>query len=185
MMGELLFYYVFCASAVFAYGVGLKQAVMKSSSLRYFCIIGVKTVFTVFASLVPVWFLTQGVLVHYGVAELFPIVLIVVVLLFSGLIDLAFHAVLHQVSTGILLPTMILFLAVNESTSFSECLIVSAAITFSIFAFMPFLYAIRKRLATTTPPRDFKISSVVFFSSALLFLALFACNMSWLTQGGR
>lgn len=178
----LLFYYLFCSSAVFLYGIGLKQSLMRSNSLSYFNTASIKTFLTIFISLPIVWSVSFF-FVKRGFAELFPLILVLVVLLISKLLA-SISSLLKggTVSTEILLPCTIMVLSINESMNLIEAYTISLGVFLSVFLMIPILYAIKKRLANSMPPKDFKYCAVAFFSAALIFFAFFAYHFSWFNQ---
>ncbi|MBO4439413.1 MAG: hypothetical protein J5798_08690 [Spirochaetaceae bacterium] len=178
---SLLFYYLFCSSAVFVYGIGLKQALMKSSTIHYFGTTAIKTFLTILFSLPVVWGLSMF-FVKRGFAELYPLILIITVILISKIIDSVTYLLKGSVSAGILLPSSIMLLAVNESITLLEAYTIAAGIFLSVFLLLPLLYAIRKRLNNSMPPKDFKYYAVAFFSAAFIFFAFFAYHFSWFNQ---
>ncbi len=178
---SLLFYYLFCSSAVFIYGIGLKQSMMRSNSLHYFCTASIKTLLTIVISLPVVWAVSMF-FVKRGFAEVFPIILVFVVLFVSKIIDGITSLLKGTVSAGVLLPCAIMFLAINESMNLIEAFSIALGTYLSVFLLMPLLYAIRKRLLNSMPPRDFKYYAVAFFSAAMLFFAFFAYHCSWFNQ---
>lgn len=178
---SLLFYYLFCTSAVFVYGTGLKQALMKSNSILYLGKAAIKTFLTILFSLPLAWVLSIF-FIKRGFAEIFPLILILSVLLITKIIDSISYLLKGSVPSGILLPCSIMLLAINESVSLTEAYTIAFAVFFSIFLLIPLLYAIRKRLTNSMPPRDFKYYAVSFLSAALIFFAFFAYHFSWFNQ---
>lgn len=178
---SLLTYYLFSSCAVFVYGIGLKQSIMKSSTIHYFGTAAVKTFLTILFSLPVIWAFSMF-FAKRGFAELYPLILILMAMLISKLIDSVTSLLKGSVSAGILLPCSIMLLAVNESLTLLEAYTIAFGVFLSIFLLLPLLYAIRKRLASSMPPRDFKYYAVAFFSAAFIFFAFFAYHFSWFNQ---
>lgn len=178
---SLLAYYLFSSCAVFVYGIGLKQSLMKSSTIHYFCTAAIKTFLTILFSLPIVWVLSMF-FAKRGFAELYPLLLILVTLLITKVIDSVSYLMKSSVSAGILLPCSIMLLAVNESMTLLEAYTIALGVFLSIFLLLPLLYATRKRLTSSMPPRDFKYYAVAFFSAAFIFFAFFAYHFSWFNQ---
>lgn len=181
MIMELFCYYFFCASCVFVYGVGLKQVVLKSISMHYFISSALKSIFVVFLSIAPVWFLTSSLLTPKNLAELYPILLCLIVLVISRVVEIAFKFFNFNVS-GILLSLAITFLALNESLSLQESYVIACAALVSIVIIIPIMYAIRKRSIFSTQLSYFKMPIIVFFSVAILFFVFYTWNISWFNQ---
>ena len=178
---SLLAYYLFCSCAVFIYGIGLKQSIMKSSSIHYFGKSAIKTFITILFSLPVIWVFSIF-FAKRGFAELYPLILVLITILVTKVIDSVSYLLKSSISAGILLPCSIMLLAINESMTLLETYTIALGVFLSIFLLLPLLYAIRKRLTNSMPPRDFNYYAVAFFSAAFIFFAFFAYHFSWFNQ---
>ena len=182
MNAEIFVFYVFCASGVFAYGIGLKQATIRSKTMHFYLSYSIKTLVCTFLSIAPVFALTNSLLVPAGLIEIFQLFLILIMLVVVRLYDCVLLLAKMQPPSGIFLPIPLVFIAINESFTMKEAYCIAFAIFFAVFLLIPLLYCIRKRLSLVFYPQNFKIPITIFFTTAILFFALYAWHISWFNQ---
>lgn len=182
MNAELFLFYVFCASGVFAYGIGLKQTTIRSKTMRFYLSYSIKTLVCTFLCIAPVYAFTSWLLVPAGLVEIFPLFLVLIMLVVVRVYDGVLLLAKLQPPSGILLPLPLVFIAINESFTMKEAYCIALAILLAVFFLIPLFYCIRKRLSLAFYPQNFKLPITIFFTTAILFFALYAWHISWFNQ---
>lgn len=177
------FYYALYTSAVLIYGIGINRATIISEKPENYALLFVKMLITVISSAVLTYIIDLYLLIPVHLTELFPFVS---VLIFSG-VSVFIESIIRITSktnaAELAVSLLTVILAVNESISLEQCVIISCFCTLSFYIFVPFLYAIQKRIEITRPATDFRNSSLLIISIALIILSLVAWNVSWLNPG--
>lgn len=182
-MFSTLFFYIFSASVILVYGVGIKDLIQASEKPKDFLLYFLKTFFTVIFSVILTWLLTKYVFSKNNLTDLFPFFLVFICIsfciLFSFLINLIFKKDIKEFSLSFLIS----FISVNEGFSLVNAIFIAIASSLSFYLLIPVLYSIKKRINSSTANSHLKSTALVLLSIALLLMILFAFNISWFNFG--
>ena len=182
MVSNLL-YYVLYASAVVVYGIGLERESSLSRTPRYLVLDGLKMLITVSATSTLSYLVISRLLVPHGLAELFPFICVLVFAMISVFVESIIRITARISMAEYTVSILCVLLGVNESVSLAECVLNSIFCVAAFFAFLPVLYAVRKRTELSHPMEDFQNLSLLFLSFAIVLVILLTWNVSWLNPG--
>lgn len=182
-MITVLFYYLFPASAILLYGIGMNRVIVMSGNLSGSFISSVKSLFSVTGSVVLSYLFIQYILVPVQLQELYPLVCVLIFIAVSVLCEVIVRITTGQSAAEFTISLLCILLALNESTSLVESICIALTCIISFYLFTYVVYTIRKRVERSNPSADFKSSSLLFLSLAAIMIALAAWNVSWLNPG--
>lgn len=180
MIIDTLFLYLLFSSAVLVYGTGLNKIMDYSVNPKMYFLQMLRIFITTAASIFVCRGITVLFLVPARLQELFPFVCILFTFLFSMLTEILFEYVLHVEVKELSITICSVLIAVNEGLTMAHSLLIGLSCTLSFFIILPLLYAIRCRLRYSQQQIDFKKGALLFLSLALIMLAMFSLNTSWL-----
>ena len=170
------FYYVFFASAVFAYGIGMNRAFMISEHPRKLFNGALKMFISVSSSTAIGYLVAGNVLLPVHMTELYPLVAVLIFSSISIFIESVVRITTKKSASEYTVSILSVLLGISEGTSVLEAVLISC---FSIFAFLIsifVLYVIRKKFSN-------KIG-LVLISISVILLALHFVNVSWFSHVG-
>ena len=162
-----ILYYVFFASAVMLYGIGMNRAIVLCDSIHRLLIPVIKTVLSVLLSSIFTWIILKHLLTPLGIIELYLI-----------------RISTKKVSSEFIVSFLIVILTINESLNLFDVIIISLSCIVSFLILIPLLYSIKNRVDLVGNLRVHgNIRSLLLVSLAVLVCALAAGNISWLNPG--
>lgn len=184
MIYTLLYYFLF-TSAVWMYGIGLNRSNVYSEKPKNYFFYALKITITVLLTSMLTWLINTKLLIPVGLGELYPFVAVLIFITISVTVEsLVRFAGLSKFSTSeYAVSILIVFLSVNESVGFVNCIIVALCCILSFFCIVPILYSIRRRIYISHPGDEFKNSSLLLISISILIVMLLVWNVSWLNPG--
>lgn len=179
-MFPTLFFYIFSASAILVYGVGIKDLIHHVEKPKDFLLYGLKTLFTVIFTVLLTWLITTYVFAKNNITDIFPFFLIFICLIFAILFSFLIKLLFKKEIKEYVLSFFISFIAVNEGFSLFNAIIIGLAGILSFYLLIPLLHSINKRINISTAHKDLKSTTLILLSIALLLIVLFSFNISWL-----
>jgi len=177
------FYYVLYSSAILVYGIGINKANMLTETTSTVLIEGLKMILSVVGTATLTYLISYSLLLPVNLMELYPFVAVLIFAFISIIIESFVRITAKKNTAGYGVSVLCVLLAVSESTSLSECVLISCFCVFSFYLLVPFLYAIRKRIEVSRPMEEFENSSLIYISIAIIMIILLAWNVSWLNPG--
>lgn len=178
-----ILYYTFFSSAVIFYGIGLSRlgesGIVKFPPVLFF----VKMIITVFASAALSWVISNKLLLKLNILEMYPIIIFLILIVLNTFLECFVRLVSNKTTTEFLISYMIVFLAVTESVTFSQCMVICLSIFCSIGIIYPFLITFKCRICNNGLKLDGKYYSVIFVFLGIIALILSVCDVSWLNAG--
>jgi len=175
-----LFYYILYTSAVLIYGIGINRATVVCEKPEHIVLFAVKMLISVCSASVLTYLLIVNLFVPVHLAEIYPFIAVLIFSAISVFIESLVRITAKTSTAEFALSLLSVLISVNESTSVIECLLISCFCTLSFYLFIPFLYAIQKRIEISRPSTDFRNSSLIIISISIVIIALVAWNVSWL-----
>lgn len=180
MIIDSIIYYLFCASGVLIYGIGVKKMIISSKQWSSHWLIFLQSLIICIVTIVGTWFSCTLILNSLNLIELFPLISMIIFLLVSEIITSIFSKgkELSILDSIIIFPAIII--AVSESYSLLNSICIGICCCSSYYLLIPIIYAIRERINISHPLKEFKTGTLLFISIAVIICALFATNISWL-----
>ena len=175
-----IFYYLFYSSVILIYGIGINRATLLCENPENMFLKFIKMLISVCGTAVITYIIVSKILIKRNLAELFPLVAIFVYSCISIFLEALIRLTAKKNTADFAVSFLITLLAVNESNSLLQCFLICVLSTTAFFVFIPFLYAIRKRIEISYPSRYFKNSSLIFISIGVIIVVLAAYGASWL-----
>lgn len=182
MISSIL-YYVFYSSVVLFYGIGLNRSAVICMDLKGQIEKAIKSVLVVTSSAVLSYLVCVSLLVPFGLSELFPFVCALIFISISVFCESIVRITSRKSTAEFSISLLSILLSVNESSSVARVAVISLCCVLAFYLFVPILHAIFRRVESGEPCKDFSNHALVFLSIAVIMLALFAWNVSWLNTG--
>ena len=178
IINSILYYMIFVPS-ILIYGIGMQKLTFQPSIDHLFLTFAKLLLCTLIASALS-YLVTVYILAPLTLVSLMPITCLLMYLVFSLLSSLAFFKFGTKSVLEVSFP--IIFISVNESTSLLQCIVVDFSMCVFFAIIMLVFCALIKRLKSTHPIKEFNTGSVIFISIAILIIAFYGANISWLTM---
>ncbi len=177
-------YYLFISSAVLVYGIGINDSIILCDSIHKAFLPIIKIFVTILSTVMLSWLLITKLLVPLNLAELYPLVALLVFIVISILLESLVRITSNRVTSEFCLSFPIVLLTLNEGISFSDILIISTSSFLSFVIILPVIYSIKKRINIVGNQEIHgNRKSLIMISLAILSLVLILCNISWLNPG--
>lgn len=171
-------FYTLLSSSVFVYGIGLTRLTFYSQSPRLYFIKLFKLLCTVAAASSLSYFFSVNLLCKNNLQELFPFITLLIFITVSVFIEIILRLCTRTSTAEFAISFLSVLLAMAESNSMIECIIISSSCIVSFFILVPVLNAIRKKTsAKGKAPFDIFILLLTF---AVIILTSLWWNTSWL-----
>ncbi|MCR5218357.1 hypothetical protein [Treponema sp.] len=175
-----IIFYTLLSSAVFIYGIGLSRLTFYSQSPRLYFIKLFKMLCTVSATSSLSYLFSVYLLGKNNLQDMFPFISVLILLTISAFIETILRLSTRTSTAEYALSFLSIILAMGESNSLSECVIISCACVLSFFILVPVINTIRKRAAATGKnPMDIFIVLITF---AIIMITSLWWNTSWLNS---
>lgn len=172
-------YYVLFASAISIYGIGLNKTAQvnfwEDKNVFYF----IKIIVTIFLSSILSWIVSDKLLVPLKIAQLFPIFCFIIYVCISLVVEFLFTAAFNKSPTEFIVSYLTILLAVSESTSLLNTVIICFSIILSMLLYIPFIYSFRKKnYEETKNPEVYMSRLFIFF--AILIMLISCWDVMWI-----
>ena len=175
-----LIFYIFSASCVFVYGIGIKDLILYLDNSKNLVLYFLKTFFTTIFTVGFTWIFTTYVLSPIGISDIFPFFLIFICLTFSILFSFLCKLVFKEEINEYILSFFLSFLAINEGTRFLDAILIAVISSVAMYVLIPVIYSIKRRINSSSAHLDLKNGVLILVSIGLLLITLFVHNISWL-----
>ena len=176
-------YYVFIASAVLVYGIGLNTVAVTLDSMRVICFSLAKILFTVLTSAILTWLITKYILSPLNAAEVYPLLSLIILFLIFIFVDFAIKIKNKGKEFEFSVSFLIVILTVNECITLISLIIVSLSCIASFFVLLYVIRAVRNRLNIAESSAGYKnLKTILLLSIAVIIISIAAGNVSWLNN---
>ena len=182
-MLSTFFYYFIYTSVILVYGIGINKATILSEKPSEIFVEGLKMFLSVVSSAVLTYLITVSLLHRLGLMELYPFVSVLIYIIISIFIETFVRITANRNASNFGVPVLCIILAVGESSTLTECVLISCYSILSFYILVPVLFAIRKRIEISHPAKNMENSSLLYISLAIILIILVAWNVSWLNPG--
>lgn len=177
-------YYIFFASAVFFYGIGLNDATIVCDSVHEIFMQLFKMLVSIVSTTLLCFLVETKLLIPLGLMEFIPLVALLFYYVISILLEALIRITSKKNTAEFNISYLIILLALYESSNIIDATVVSVASFISFAIILPVLYSIKKRIDIVgNVELHGNKRSLVLVSLAILATVLAVCNVSWLTPG--
>ena len=182
IINALLFYSLF-SSAVFVYGIGSLQAAESSLARKKIAATWIKSLCCVLTAISLTYSVVQLLLIPTGLAELYPLVALLLFAASSIFFEIIFQLTTKKSSAEFSVSFLTVLLSLNEGQSLVEAIAIGVCCLASYYILIPFLFTFTNKLSSSKNTDVFRQKTSVFLCMVVLMMALFALNISWINAG--
>ncbi len=172
--------YFLVISTCLIYGIGIKHILENPDNIKGMFPIFIRNIIIVSIVIVIMYFILHFIILPYKMTILFPflslLVLIIGTLLFKHTRNSAFTSKISDFT----LNYFSVFLAVTEGLTIVSSLIIGIGTITSYYILVYIMYAINKKNSSVFISSSFKTVSLMLVAMAVILLALYGWNESWL-----
>lgn len=183
MILETILYYVFYASIVLVYGIGITKVAEVGISQNLEIAFYIKGILTIIISSTISWFVTQNLLIPLKLLELAPLVIYLIFICVNSLLQTVIMIITGKNNTEFTVYYMIILLSIIESSSIFNTLLIILSCVLSLLLLTPLCYAFKTRLIANGHTLNEKYYSIFFLFLALLILITSTADIFWLNSG--
>ncbi len=177
------FYYLIYSSAILIYGIGINKATMMSDKASSVFMEGFRMLLAVVSSSTLTYLIVTTFLLPVDLIELYPFVAVLIFCIITIVIETFVRITAKSNTAGYGVSMLCIMIAVSESTSLTDCVLISCFCVLSFYILVPVLHAIRKRIELSRPMEELENSSLLYISLATIIIILLAWNVSWFNPG--
>ena len=178
MILKSVLYFFFFVPVILVYGIGERKIITNNSTDKLLFSF-LKLLLCTLTTTVSTYCVSTYILSPLGLTALTSIACLLMYLLFSLLTSLAFFKVDTESVMEIVFPTVLL--AVSESTSILQSLVISVVIVLSFALCLLLYHVLAQRVKSTHPIKEFSTGSLIFISIAIILIVFYCVNVSWIT----
>ncbi len=182
ILNSFIFYIFFC-SAVLIYGIGINRQTEASASGSNMILNAIKTYSCVVITVVITFLISKALLIPIGLAELFPLVSLLIFLSFSVFIEILINITAGRSVAEYAVSFLTILLSLNEGLTLVESIMISLGCLTSFYLLIPVLSAMLNRVETVRNLEELQKKTIVFFCMIVIMIALYSLNISWLNPG--
>ena len=182
-MINTIFYYLFCCSVIFFYGVGLNKSIELSYNYTFSPLKFTKMLLIVVATSVLTYFLTTRYLVPNGLDELCPIIIIILYSLISIIVEGFIRLKSDKNSNEFIATFLFTLITVTESFSYLDCILIALSCVLAYIIFIPVLSLIIHHMDLNREKDEFKRILYIMLSIVILMIIMLFTNTTWLNKG--
>ncbi len=180
MIVSTILYYVLSASVFLLYGVGLSNLVSQSDNYGSFMLTCIKALITSTTTVLVSYLIVNALLAPVHLSELYPLVTVIVFVIFSAVIEVFIGIGLQNSITEFGVPLLCVLLALNEARSIGYAFIIVSACVMAFYVLFGIQLAMRNRFSMFAPSLGLRVYSLILISFAIVLIALSAFNVSWI-----
>lgn len=179
------FYYIFFASSVILYGAGLNSLTIVCDSIHEIKLSLTKVLFSIVVTCMLSFQFMKVFLIPLRLLDFYPLVALMIYLTLSTLLETVVRITTGKITSEFIFSYLVILLALNESISLPEVVVISSGAFISFVLLIPVIYSLKKRVNVVgdiQPHGNRK--SMILISLAVIVLILAVGNVSWLSMRG-
>ncbi len=180
ILGTIL-YYLATSSAVLFYGIGINRTISIKDTFSDSLISCFKALMTGASTAALTYLITMWLLVPVHLAEIYPVLAIVLFLIFTTLSEIFIGIGLSNTPTEFTIPLLSVFLGVNEGLSIGIAVIITCTCIISYYLLVIIFHSVKERISFYTAGSGLKTYCVLLICLAAAVIAIFGCGNSWLS----
>lgn len=180
------FHYFIFSSSVLLYGIGFNSVTILSDKIRLLRLSLIKALLTILLTTISSWAVCYTFLIPLNICELYPFVVILIFLGISIFFETIIRITTDDSAADFNLTLLIIILAMNESLSMIEAVIICLASLASFILLLFIVHIIKLRIYSTNLNNYVTFTSkkpLVFIALGILIIIFLGVNISWLNTG--
>lgn len=167
-----LLYYVCFASSVLIYGIGLTRVTnfdfftKENRRIEYI----MKIFFSIMLSSVFSFIFIDEILVPIKLAELYPLVCLIIYILVNLILELIIRTTTGKSSTEFIFSFLVVLLSISESSSLINTIIICFSCILSLFLLVPIFYSFKKYNLDNIEDKRKYLARIFIFVAVLISL---------------
>lgn len=178
-----LFFYTIHCSAVLVYGIGILQEAEMSLSRKKIAPIAFKSLACSLVTVSLAFSIDKLLLVPMGLSELAPLAALIVWAAFSAFFEIIVQLTTKKPAAEFAFSYLSALLALSESPTLVGAIVIDISCWIGYCALIPLLYTFTSKMVGGKNTDSFWQKISVFLCMAVLLLALYALNISWINAG--
>ena len=180
---DTFLYYTVFASVVLIYGIGINRLTEIGSSKISHITFYLKTLISVFATIVLSTLVIRFILIPIGLIELYPLLALLIYICLNTFLEALVRLTTGTSTTEFVVSFLIILLSLSESTSILDSIVIGASCFAAILLVAPFIYTLKKKLMFNGQKFEEKNYSFFFLFIGLLIIVLSVLDITWLNPG--
>lgn len=177
---QLFLYYTFFSSSVLFFGIGINRSIqITSKSLKINFKVILKSFISIFVTTILTYLILQYLLIPIRLAELFPILALLIFLSINTFIEALVRITAHISTAEFSVSWLIIVLSLYESSTLLESMIICSSSMLAFLIMLPFVYCFQKYIYLRPYETKERKQILVFISVAVLMLLLSVGDISW------
>ena len=181
-MIDALFFYTLHCSAVLVYGVGILQEAETSLARKKIALTALKSAACSLATVSLTFSINKLLLCPLGLTELYPLAALLLWVAFSSFFEIIMQLTTKKPAAEFAVSYLSALLALNESPTLLGAIVINLCCMAGYYFMMPVLYTFASKMAGSKNTDTFRQKISVFLCMIVLLLALYALNISWLSE---
>ena len=183
---HLFLYYTFICSSVLFFGIGLNRSIeITSRSTKMNMRMMLKSLISILLSIIFTYLITQYLLIPIKLAELFPLVALLVFLCINTFVEALVRITTNTSTSEFSISWLVILLSLYESSTLLEALIISFSCMVSFQLMLPIVYCFQNVIYLRTYQNQERKRILVFLSIVVLMLVMSVCDVTWFNVSGR
>ena len=184
-MINAFFYYVFFASAVLSYGIGIHHTIVsRTLSYKRLAVLVTKLFFSIEGTTVLSWLLIEQVLLPLNLAEFYPLIALMLFIAASAFMEIIIRITIRWRMAEYAVPYAIVLLVLGESGCMADAALFPV---YCLAAFVFVLLVLRAMTARTAGTGFYRNAaqkrSRALVSVAIIAIAMLVFDVTWLNPG--
>lgn len=182
ILNSFIYYILFCSS-VLIYGIGFNRESVMCNYPRKVLFNAVKSYACVIISFLLSFFINKSLLIPLEIIEIYPFFSLIIYIAITVFFEIIIQVATKKSSAEFAVSFLILILSLNEASAVVEGIFICTGCLTAFYILIPILYALDKRMETSSANNMFKQKSLIFLSMVIIMIALYSFNISWLNSG--
>lgn len=182
ILNNFLYYILFCSS-VLIYGIGFNRESVMCESPRPVLFTAIKSYACVIVTFLLTYGVNKSLLLPLGLIEIYPFFALLIFIAITVFFEILIQITTKRSSAEFAIAFLTVLLSLNEGTTIIDGVLICAGALTCFYILIPILYAVEKRILSTTTNNKFKLKSLIFLSMVIIMIALYSFNISWLNAG--
>ncbi len=182
-MLKIIFYYLIFSSVVLYYGVGLDKILTAKKDASCWLKSLFKSLVTTAATTALTFCLDNFVFSRLGISEIYPYFMALFFITVSYGLHRLIKTSFFDIAEDYMIPFTIVLISIKEGFTFFSTLLICVCGVFSFYIFMLLAFSIRNRFSFYQKDSGVKSFYILVMSLAVIFIALYGFNASWLALG--
>lgn len=180
---DILFFYAFSCSVLWAYGIGLEKSFFDSRNGSRFMRRMPLLVIEIAVAAIVVFELNAKALIPAGLTVLIPVTTVLLCSLIQMLAQTVFPPSSNDFSAGERVFSFgSIFLATSEGSSLFGALFIALGSALAFWFATILLFAVRERIAAAEVKVDWKGAPLILAAMGLLSIVMYSADVSWWIQ---